>query len=59
MEVLEIILSQNQLKLKLGFLKPKPTSYNIKMVDKKTTGLIINLKIYVHGIPFITMLIVL
>ncbi len=48
--------------LKLGFLKPKLASYNLRMVDQtitKLVGLIINLKIFVHGIPFITIFTVL
>ncbi len=46
------------MKLGLGLLKPKPAPYNLRMVDqttKKPMGLIRNLKIYVHGIPYITM----
>jgi len=45
-----------QLRLSLGLLMPKPTPYNLKMVDQTTTklvGLIRDLKIYVHGIPYI------
>jgi hypothetical protein len=47
--------------LKLGLPKLKPTPYNLKMVDKitKHVGLNRDLKIYVHGIPYITMFIVL
>jgi len=51
-----------QLRLKLGFLKPKPTPYNLRMADQTTTklvGLIKDLNIYVHGIPYITMFTVL
>ncbi len=47
-----------QLKLRLGLPKPKPAPYNLKMVDQTTTkpmGLIRDLNIYVHGIPYITM----
>jgi hypothetical protein len=50
-----------QLRLRLGHLKPKPTPYNLRMADQTTTkllGLIRDLKIYVHGIPYITMFIV-
>ncbi len=46
-----------QLKLRLGLLKPKPTPYNMRMVDQTTTkpvGLIRDLNIYVHGISYIT-----
>ncbi len=51
-----------QLKLTLGFPKLKHAPYNMKMADQTTTkpmGLIRDLKIYVHGIPYITMFIVL
>jgi hypothetical protein len=51
-----------QLRLRLGLPKPKPTPYNLRMVDQTTTkpvGLYKDLKIYVHGIPYITMFIVL
>jgi hypothetical protein len=46
----------------LGLPKPKPAPYNLRMVNKTTTkpmGLIRDLKIYVHGIPYITTFIVL
>jgi hypothetical protein len=46
-----------QLRLRLGLPKPKPTPYNLRMVDQITTkpvGLIKVMKIYVHGIPYIT-----
>ncbi len=45
------------LRLKLGLWKPKPTPYNLRMADQITTkplGLIKELKMYVHGIPYIT-----
>jgi hypothetical protein len=45
-----------QLRLRLGLPKPKPTPYNLKMKDHTTTkpmGLICNLKIYVHKIPYV------
>jgi hypothetical protein len=45
-----------QLKLKLGLPKPKLTPYNLRMADQTTNklvGLIKDLKIYVHGIPYI------
>jgi len=45
----------------LGLPKFKPTRYNLKMVDQTTTkpmGLIRNMKIYVHGIPYITTFII-
>jgi hypothetical protein len=42
--------------------KPKPTPYNLRMPHHTTiklVGLIHDLKIYVHGIPYITMFIML
>jgi len=45
-----------QLKLKLGLPKPKLAPYNLKMANQTTikpVGLIKDLKIYVHGIPYI------
>jgi hypothetical protein len=45
----------------LGLVKPKPTPYNLKMAHQTTTKpvwLIRDLKIYVHGIPYITTFIV-
>jgi hypothetical protein len=51
-----------QLRLGLGLPKPKPTPYNMRMPNETTTklmGLIRDLKIYVHGIPYIIMFIVL
>ncbi len=46
----------------MGLPKPKLTPYNLKIVDQTTTilvGLIRDMKIYVHGIPYITTFIVL
>ncbi len=46
------------MKLRLGLPKPKPTPYNLRMAYQTTTklmGLIRDLRIYVHGIPYITM----
>jgi hypothetical protein len=46
-----------QLRLRLGLPKPKLAPYNLRMADRTTTkpmGLIRALKIYVHGIPYIT-----
>ncbi len=46
-----------QLRLRLGFPKPKPAPHNLKLVDQTTTklvGLIRDLKIYVHDILYIT-----
>jgi hypothetical protein len=51
-----------QLRLRLEVLKPKSTLYNLKMADQTITklmGLIKKMKIYVHGIPSITMFIAL
>ncbi len=51
MEVLELILSQNNM-----VPKPKLTLNNMKMANQTTTklvGLIRDMKIYVHGIPYI------
>ncbi len=45
-----------QLRLRLGLPKLKPTPYNLRMVDQTTTkpmGLIRDIHIYVHGIPYI------
>jgi hypothetical protein len=41
----------------LGLPKFKPTPYNLRMANQTTTKLVVlirNLKIYVHGIPYIT-----
>jgi hypothetical protein len=49
------------LKLKLGFPKPKLALYNLTMANQTTTklvGLIRDLEIYVHGIPYITTFII-
>ncbi len=46
-----------QMRLRLGLPKLKLAPYNLRMVDQTTTklmGLIRDLKIYVHGIPYIT-----
>jgi hypothetical protein len=47
---------------KLGLPKPRPTPYHLRMVDQSMTkplGIIKNLKIHIHGIPYITTFIVL
>jgi len=47
-----------QLKTILGLPKPKHAPYNFIMVDQTTTklmGLIRDLQMYVHGIPYVTM----
>jgi len=46
----------------LGLLKLKPAPYNLRMANQTTTklvGLIKDLKIYVHHIPYINMFIIL
>jgi len=46
----------------LGLPKPKPAPYNMRMTYQTTTKsmwLIRDMKIYVHGIPYITTFIVL
>jgi hypothetical protein len=55
-----IIIEQLSLRLRLPKLKLAP--YNLRMVDQttiKSVRLIKDLKIYVHGIPYIIMFIVL
>jgi hypothetical protein len=57
-----IITKQLKLKLKLGLPKPNPAPYNLKMVDQTITklmGLICDLKVYVHNIPYVVTFIVL
>ncbi len=42
----------------MGLPKPKPTPYNLRMAYQTTTklmGLIRDMKIYVHDIPYIIM----
>ncbi len=51
-----------QLRLRLGLPKLKLAPYDLKMADQTTikfVGLIKDLKIYVHGIPYIIMFTVL
>ncbi len=51
-----INIIMEQLILRLGLPKPKPTPYNLRMAYQTTTklmGFIKDLKIYVHGIPYI------
>jgi hypothetical protein len=41
---------------KLGLPKPKPTPYNLRMVDQTTfklVGLIQNMKIMLYGVPYV------
>ncbi len=45
-----------KLRVQLGLSKPKPTPYNLHMADQTITkplGLIKDLKILVHGIPYV------
>jgi hypothetical protein len=49
------------LKIKLGLPKPNPTAYNLRMANQTITkplGFIRDLKIFVHGIPYIVTFIV-
>jgi hypothetical protein len=55
------IITKN-LTTKLGLPKPKLAPYHLKMVDQNMTrpsGIIQNLKIQIHGIPYVTTFIVL
>jgi hypothetical protein len=45
-----------KLRVQLGLSKPKPTPYNLRMANQTITkplGLIKDLKILVHGIPYV------
>jgi len=49
------IITEN-LKTKLGLPKPKPAPYHFRMTDQniiKPLGIIINLKIQIHCIPYV------
>jgi len=49
------IITKN-LKTKLGLPKPRPALYHLRMADQYMTrplGIITNLKIHIHGIPYI------
>ncbi len=51
----KVNIIMEKLRVKLGLSKPKPAPYNICMVDQtiaKPLGLIKDLKILVHGIPY-------
>jgi hypothetical protein len=55
------IITKN-LKTKLGLPKPRLAPYHLKMVDQSMTkplGIIRNLKIHIHGIPYVVISIVL
>ncbi len=44
-----------KLRMQLGLSKPKPTPYNLCMANQtiaKPLGLIKELKIFIHGIPY-------
>jgi hypothetical protein len=44
-----------KLRMQLGLSKPKPTPYNLRMANQtiaKPLGLIKELKIFIHGIPY-------
>ncbi len=50
------ILTENFI-TKLGLSKASPTPYHLRMVDQSMTrplGIIKNLNIHIHGIPYIT-----
>ncbi len=56
-----INIIMRKLKVQLGLSKPKPSPYNLCMVDQtiaKPLGLIKDLKILVHGIPYAVTIIV-
>jgi hypothetical protein len=56
-----INIIMKKLRVELGLSKPKPTPYNLHMVNQTITkplGLIKDLKILVHGIPYAITLIV-
>jgi hypothetical protein len=58
--IVNIIIEQ--LRLKLGIPKLKLAPYNLRIMYQTTTKLVVlirDLKIYVHGIPYIIMFIVL
>jgi hypothetical protein len=47
---------------KLGLPKPRPTPYHLRMVDQnmiRPLRIIINMKIHIHGIPYVATFIVL
>jgi hypothetical protein len=50
-----------KLRIQLGLSKPKPTPYNLRMANQtivKPLGLIKDLRILVHGIPYVVTFIV-
>ncbi len=55
------IITKN-LKTKLGLSKPRRTPYHLRMANQRMTrplGIIRNLKIHIHGIPYIATFIIL
>jgi hypothetical protein len=55
------IITKN-LRTKLGLPKPRPAPYHLKMANQSTIGplrIIKNLKIQIHGIPYVSTFIVL
>jgi len=55
--VSRINILTKQLRSRLGLPKPKPAPYNMRAINQITTkpmGFIRDLRIYVHGIPYIT-----
>ncbi len=57
-----INIIRKQLRLRLGLPKPKHAPYNLGMANQTTSklmGLIKDMKIYVHGIPYIATFILL
>jgi len=52
------IITEN-FKTKLGLPKPRPIPYHLKMANQNMTrplGIIRNLKIHIHGIPYVATL---
>jgi len=55
------IITKN-LKTKLGLPKPRPTPYHLRIVNQSMTGplgIIKNLKVHIHGIPYIATCVIL
>ncbi len=51
-----VTIIMKKLRVQLGLSKPKPTPYNLPMANQTITkplGLIKDLKILVHGIPYV------
>jgi len=61
-EQLNVNIITENLRTKLGLPKPRPTSYHLKMATQNMTRPLIiirNLKIHIHGIPYIITFIIL